>query len=208
MADPMPPIEAALRLELLTYSTSAQTWFVQLDAIFQARHITLQQSKFAFVMEKLPADVASEVADILTFLKICATASNVFFVRPATISRQGPNSSLCRLRLTLLSAFRGTLTFSVWPAILLPAWPAILLPIWPGNFSACLADEQLFCLSGLMQFFCLSGLQFFCLSGLHIFCLSQHVETDFCPLLALDANRMLRARRPLSNCSGRPPPQL
>ncbi|CAE1299832.1 unnamed protein product [Acanthosepion pharaonis] len=48
------------------YNSNAQTWFIQLDAIFQARHITSQQSKFAFVVEKLPAEVAAEVADILT----------------------------------------------------------------------------------------------------------------------------------------------
>lgn len=64
----MPPTEAALRLELPTYCANAQTWFVQLDAIFQARHITSQESNFAFVVEKLPADVASEVADIFTNL--------------------------------------------------------------------------------------------------------------------------------------------
>ncbi|CAE1167122.1 unnamed protein product [Acanthosepion pharaonis] len=48
------------------YNSNAQTWFIQLDAIFQDRRITSQQSKFAFVVEKLPAEVAADVADILT----------------------------------------------------------------------------------------------------------------------------------------------
>ncbi|CAE1149040.1 unnamed protein product [Acanthosepion pharaonis] len=65
MADYAPPTQATFRIELPTYNTSVQTWFVQLGAIFQARYITSQQSKFAYVVEKLPADVASEVADIL-----------------------------------------------------------------------------------------------------------------------------------------------
>ncbi|CAE1282833.1 unnamed protein product [Acanthosepion pharaonis] len=47
------------------FNSNVQTWFLQLDAIFQARHITSQQSKFAAVVEKLPAEVAAEVADIL-----------------------------------------------------------------------------------------------------------------------------------------------
>ncbi|CAE1324631.1 unnamed protein product [Acanthosepion pharaonis] len=68
MTEPIPPTEAALRLELSTYNGNAKTWFIQLDAIFQARHITSQQSKFAFGVEKLPAEVAAEVADILTSL--------------------------------------------------------------------------------------------------------------------------------------------
>ncbi|CAE1272688.1 unnamed protein product [Acanthosepion pharaonis] len=45
---------------------SGLKYCVQLDAIFQARHVTSQQSKFASVVEKLPAEVAAEVADILT----------------------------------------------------------------------------------------------------------------------------------------------
>ncbi|CAE1140302.1 unnamed protein product [Acanthosepion pharaonis] len=65
MADPIQPTEAALRMELPTYNMNAQTWFIQLDAIFQARHVTSQQSKFAFVVEKLPAEIAAEVADVL-----------------------------------------------------------------------------------------------------------------------------------------------
>ncbi|CAE1288369.1 unnamed protein product [Acanthosepion pharaonis] len=65
MADPIQPTEAALRMELPTYNMNAQTWFIQLDAIFQARHVTSQQSKFAFVVEKLPAEMAAEVADVL-----------------------------------------------------------------------------------------------------------------------------------------------
>ncbi|CAE1227536.1 unnamed protein product [Acanthosepion pharaonis] len=65
MADPIQPTEAAVRMELPTYNMNAQTRFIQLDAIFQARHVTSQQSKFAFVVEKLPAEIAAEVADVL-----------------------------------------------------------------------------------------------------------------------------------------------
>ncbi|CAE1272079.1 unnamed protein product [Acanthosepion pharaonis] len=50
------------------FNSNTQTWFLQLDAIFQARHVTSKQSKFASVVEKLPAEVAAEVADILTNL--------------------------------------------------------------------------------------------------------------------------------------------
>lgn len=65
MADETSPTQASLRVELPVYSPSVQIWFAQLDAIFQARHITTQQTKFAYVLEKIPAEVASEVSDIL-----------------------------------------------------------------------------------------------------------------------------------------------
>lgn len=68
MAEPIPTTEAAIRLEMPAFNSNTQTWFLQLDAIFQARHITSQQSKFASVVEKLPAEVAAEVVDILTNL--------------------------------------------------------------------------------------------------------------------------------------------
>ncbi|CAE1305659.1 unnamed protein product [Acanthosepion pharaonis] len=68
MADPVPLTETAIRLEMPAFNPNVQTWFLQLDAIFQARHVTLQQSKSASVVEKLPAEVAAEVADILTSL--------------------------------------------------------------------------------------------------------------------------------------------
>ncbi|CAE1286290.1 unnamed protein product [Acanthosepion pharaonis] len=66
MADPVPISETAIRLEMPAFNANVQTWFLQLDAIFQARRINSQQSKFAAVVEKLPAEVAVEVADILT----------------------------------------------------------------------------------------------------------------------------------------------
>ncbi|CAE1266887.1 unnamed protein product [Acanthosepion pharaonis] len=68
MADSAPPTQATLKVDLPTYNTNLQTWFIQLDAIFQAIPITSEQLKFASVVEKLPADVASEVADILNDL--------------------------------------------------------------------------------------------------------------------------------------------
>lgn len=65
MADETSPTQASLGVELPVYSPSVQIWFAQLDAIFQVRHITTQQTKFAYVLEKIPAEVASEVFDIL-----------------------------------------------------------------------------------------------------------------------------------------------
>ncbi|CAE1289939.1 unnamed protein product [Acanthosepion pharaonis] len=68
MADPVPLTETAFRLEMTAFNPNVQTWFLQLDAIFQPRHVTSQQSKFASVVEKLPAEVVAEVGDILTSL--------------------------------------------------------------------------------------------------------------------------------------------
>lgn len=68
MADPVPLTETAIRLEMPAFNPNVQNWFLQLDAIFQARHVTSQQTKFAPVVEKLPVEVAAEVANILTSL--------------------------------------------------------------------------------------------------------------------------------------------
>lgn len=65
MADETSPTQASLRVELPVYSPSVQIWFAQLDAIFQARHITTQQTKFTYILEKIPAEVTSEVSDTL-----------------------------------------------------------------------------------------------------------------------------------------------
>lgn len=70
MADPVPITGTAIKLEMPVFNANVQTWFLQLDAIFQTRHITSQQSKFAAVVEKLPTEVAAEVADILTSLPV------------------------------------------------------------------------------------------------------------------------------------------
>lgn len=60
------PMEAAIIINLPTYNpTNVPIWFAQLNAIFNAKKITSQSSKYAYVVEKLPADVASEVVDLL-----------------------------------------------------------------------------------------------------------------------------------------------
>lgn len=59
------PMEAAIIINLPTDNpTNVPIWFAQLNAIFNAKKITLQSSKYAYVVEKLPADVASEVVDL------------------------------------------------------------------------------------------------------------------------------------------------
>ncbi|CAE1297229.1 unnamed protein product [Acanthosepion pharaonis] len=70
MAEPTTISETAIKLEMPAFNANVQTWFLQLDAIFQARRITSQQSKFAAVVEKLPAEIAAEVADILTSVPV------------------------------------------------------------------------------------------------------------------------------------------
>ncbi|CAE1318276.1 unnamed protein product [Acanthosepion pharaonis] len=70
MAEPTTVSETAIKLEMPAFNANVQTWFLQLDAIFQARRITSQQSKFAAVVEKLPAEIAAEVADILTSVPV------------------------------------------------------------------------------------------------------------------------------------------
>lgn len=60
-------IEAAISISLPTYNhTNVQVWFAQLNAIFNARKVTSQHARYAFVVEKLPSDVALEVADLLS----------------------------------------------------------------------------------------------------------------------------------------------
>lgn len=48
-------------MNLPANSNNVQTWFAQLHAIFNAKRITSQSVRFAYVVEKLPPDVASEV---------------------------------------------------------------------------------------------------------------------------------------------------
>ncbi|CAE1271065.1 unnamed protein product [Acanthosepion pharaonis] len=44
---------------------NVHVWFSQLGAIFQAKRIQSQSARFAYVVEKLPPDIASEVSDLL-----------------------------------------------------------------------------------------------------------------------------------------------
>lgn len=53
-------------INLPAKSNNAQTWFTQLHAIFNAKRITSQSVRFAYVVEKLPPDVASEVSHLLS----------------------------------------------------------------------------------------------------------------------------------------------
>ena len=41
------------------------TWFIQMQALFSAKRITSQRTKFTYLVEKLPGEIAAEVTDIL-----------------------------------------------------------------------------------------------------------------------------------------------
>lgn len=45
--------------------TNIKTWFIQIQALFDAKRITSQRTKYCYLVEKLPADVVEEVADLL-----------------------------------------------------------------------------------------------------------------------------------------------
>lgn len=45
-------------------STNVKIWFSQLKAIFNAKQFTFQSSRYAYLVEKLPADVVREVVDL------------------------------------------------------------------------------------------------------------------------------------------------
>lgn len=62
--------ESSMKLNLPEYGSNVQTWFNQLNAIFSARRITSQASKYAYVVEKLPTEVATEVSDLLTNMPV------------------------------------------------------------------------------------------------------------------------------------------
>ncbi|CAE1299721.1 unnamed protein product [Acanthosepion pharaonis] len=57
---------AAVLVNLPVFNTmNVHVWFSQLSAIFQAKRIQSQSARFAYVVEKLPPDIASEVTDLL-----------------------------------------------------------------------------------------------------------------------------------------------
>ena len=45
--------------------TNISVWLSQLNALFNAKRITSQTAKYAYVVEKLSTDVAAEVVDLL-----------------------------------------------------------------------------------------------------------------------------------------------
>lgn len=58
--------EATLSLQLPPFNpVNIQTWFAQLQAIFIARIVTLQKTKFAHVVGKLPIEVAPKILNLL-----------------------------------------------------------------------------------------------------------------------------------------------
>ena len=59
------PTTAAISASIPSYNpTNIPVWFSQLNALFSAKKITSQTSKYAYVVEKLPTDVAAEVVDL------------------------------------------------------------------------------------------------------------------------------------------------
>lgn len=57
---------AAVLVNLPTFNTmNFHVWFSQLSAIFQAKRIQSQNARFAYVVEKLPPNISSEVSDLL-----------------------------------------------------------------------------------------------------------------------------------------------
>ncbi len=60
------PTTATISASIPSYNpTNIPVWFSQLNALFSAKKITSQTSKYAYVVEKLPTDVAAEVVDLL-----------------------------------------------------------------------------------------------------------------------------------------------
>ncbi|CAE1313512.1 unnamed protein product [Acanthosepion pharaonis] len=58
--------EAAITVNLPAYNNvNVQVWFTQLTAIFNAKRISSQTSRYAYVVEKLPAEVAIDASDLL-----------------------------------------------------------------------------------------------------------------------------------------------
>lgn len=61
--------ETVLTLNLSAYNTiNIQNWFSQIQAMFDAKRMTSQYTKYAYVVETLPCDVATEVIDVLEYM--------------------------------------------------------------------------------------------------------------------------------------------
>lgn len=58
--------EATVLLNLPIFdTTNVHVWFAQLNAIFQVKNIQSQTARYAYVVEKLPPEIASDVLDLL-----------------------------------------------------------------------------------------------------------------------------------------------
>ncbi|CAE1168198.1 unnamed protein product [Acanthosepion pharaonis] len=58
--------ETAVVLTLPTFDmTNINVWFAQTEAIFQAKHIHSQTARYAYIVEKLPPEIAADVLDLL-----------------------------------------------------------------------------------------------------------------------------------------------
>lgn len=57
---------ATLSLNIPAFNTTnTKSWFVQIQALFDAKRITSQRTRYCYLMEKLPADIVEEVMDLL-----------------------------------------------------------------------------------------------------------------------------------------------
>lgn len=79
--------ETAVVLTLPTFDmANVNVWFAQTEAIFQAKHIHSQTARYAYVVEKLPPEIAADVLDLLE----AVPAQNPFDVlKEAIIYRTG-----------------------------------------------------------------------------------------------------------------------
>lgn len=67
-----------------------RVWFHQIEAVFVTRHITSQSTKFLYVIQSLPGDVAAEVEDLLENIP----SENPYDVlRTAIITRTGQSET-------------------------------------------------------------------------------------------------------------------
>ncbi|CAE1318785.1 unnamed protein product [Acanthosepion pharaonis] len=58
--------ETAVVLTLPTFDmTNVNVWFALTEAIFQAKHIHSQTARYAYIVEKLPPEIAADVLDLL-----------------------------------------------------------------------------------------------------------------------------------------------
>lgn len=89
--DGVTPSENTVSLQLPTYSTlNPRVWFHQIEAVFTTRRITNQSTKFLYVIQSLPGDVAAEVEDLLENIP----PENPYDVlRAAIISRTGQSET-------------------------------------------------------------------------------------------------------------------
>lgn len=56
--------QTAIVLNLSVFdTTNVHVWFAQLEAIFQAKKIHSQMARYAYVVEKLPPEIVSDVLD-------------------------------------------------------------------------------------------------------------------------------------------------